>query len=378
MCHSMSLATLILAGLYFAKAFPTSSFPAHRSLTGLSRDHLNLILPMLQVAPPQDPPGPLEDTSAKLVYDDAHPWIAPGPNDMRGPCPALNTLASHGYLPRNGIATPAQIITAVMEGFNMENGIAKLATYAALLVDGNPVTNLLSIGGKSSTTGEDLPQPAVVGGLNTHDVFEGDASMSRADSFFGDNYSFNPTLWDEFVDFSNRFGAGKYNLTVAGELRRQRVQDSISTNPTFSFVAPRYFIAYGESVFPINFFVDGRQTDKQLDPNDALAFFRDMKYPDGFFRTGQPMGIEGVEAVIAAHPVAPGANRGTVNSYTPDPNSADFSNICLLYVNFVNQTIRNLYPNPTGVLKDALNRNLDFLYEFFDTLACPQIFPYGQ
>lgn len=25
-------------------------------------------------------------------------WVAPGPNDSRGPCPGLNTLANHGYL----------------------------------------------------------------------------------------------------------------------------------------------------------------------------------------------------------------------------------------------------------------------------------------
>ena len=29
-------------------------------------------------------------------------WSAPGPNDIRGPCPGLNTLANHGYLPRDG------------------------------------------------------------------------------------------------------------------------------------------------------------------------------------------------------------------------------------------------------------------------------------
>ncbi len=26
------------------------------------------------------------------------PWRAAGPNDSRGPCPMLNTLANHGYL----------------------------------------------------------------------------------------------------------------------------------------------------------------------------------------------------------------------------------------------------------------------------------------
>jgi len=60
-----------------------------------------------------------------------------------------------------------------ISGFNMENSLAKFVTYAAFLVDGNPVTNLMSIGGKSSLTGQDPPSPAIVGGLDTHAVFEG-------------------------------------------------------------------------------------------------------------------------------------------------------------------------------------------------------------
>lgn len=56
----------------------------------------------------------------------------------------------------------------------MENTIAVLVTYAAFLVDGNVVTNLLSIGGKTSFTGPNPPAPATVGGLNTHAVFEGE------------------------------------------------------------------------------------------------------------------------------------------------------------------------------------------------------------
>lgn len=28
----------------------------------------------------------------------ARPWKEAGPNDSRGPCPMLNTLANHGYL----------------------------------------------------------------------------------------------------------------------------------------------------------------------------------------------------------------------------------------------------------------------------------------
>ena len=55
----------------------------------------------------------------------------------------------------------------------MGNDLAVFVTYAAFLVDGNMITNLLSIGGKSPETGPDPPQPAIVGGLDTHGVFEG-------------------------------------------------------------------------------------------------------------------------------------------------------------------------------------------------------------
>ena len=55
----------------------------------------------------------------------------------------------------------------------MGNDLAVFVTYAAFLVDGNPITNLLSIGGKTPLTGVDPPQPAIVGGLDTHAVFEG-------------------------------------------------------------------------------------------------------------------------------------------------------------------------------------------------------------
>ena len=34
-----------------------------------------------------------------------HEWVAPGPNDIRGPCPGLNAMANHGYLPHSGVAT---------------------------------------------------------------------------------------------------------------------------------------------------------------------------------------------------------------------------------------------------------------------------------
>ncbi|TFK31794.1 Chloroperoxidase [Crucibulum laeve] len=366
--------------LCLAFTLRTFAFPAYQSLAGLSREELDRIIPTLQASAIEQPPGPLNDTSAKLVNDPTHPWIAAKPTDIRGPCPGLNTLASHGWLPRNGIATPAQIVNAVQEGFNMGNDLAVFVTYAAMLVDGNLITNLLSIGGKTTLTGPDPPSPAIVGGLNTHAVFEGKAIPPPDDAFFGDNHSFNETLFDEFIAFSNRLGAGNYNFTVAAEFRWQRIQESIANNPNYSFVSPRYYTAYAESVFPIAFFVDGRKADGQLDLITARGFFQDSTFPTGFFRSGISTGFNevgaGIAQVFIPHPFAPGRNQG-VGNYVPDPNSANFSQFCKLYTDFVQQTVVGLYPSPTGALLTALKANLGFLHGPLGS-NCPEVFPYGQ
>ncbi|KIK68713.1 hypothetical protein GYMLUDRAFT_36202 [Collybiopsis luxurians FD-317 M1] len=33
---------------------------------------------------------------------DSHRWVAPGEDDLRSPCPGMNILANHGFLPRDG------------------------------------------------------------------------------------------------------------------------------------------------------------------------------------------------------------------------------------------------------------------------------------
>ena len=55
----------------------------------------------------------------------------------------------------------------------MDNALAMFVAYSALLVDGNPLTNQLSIGGKTPLTGPDPPGGAIIGGLSAHGLFEG-------------------------------------------------------------------------------------------------------------------------------------------------------------------------------------------------------------
>ena len=45
----------------------------------------------------------------------AHAFIAPGASDLRGPCPAMNALANHGYIARNGYTNFLEALNAVIQ-----------------------------------------------------------------------------------------------------------------------------------------------------------------------------------------------------------------------------------------------------------------------
>ncbi|KZV89111.1 Cloroperoxidase [Exidia glandulosa HHB12029] len=350
----------------------------YESLAGLTREEVDAFARSVKVVGGQPVPPAIKDTSSKLVNDKAHPWFPLAPGQQRGPCPGLNTLASHGYLPRSGVASPGQIVTAVQEGFNMAWDLATLVTYGAFLVDGNPLTNLMSIGSTSRLTGPAPPKPALVSGLSTHGTFEGDASMTRSDAFLGDNHSFNETLFDQLVQISKEVGGGKYNVSAAAEVRFQRFQDSVARNPTFNFANPRFATAFVETIFPLAFFIDGRDKSLALDLDVMRGFFKDSRMPHDFHRREGAFegGGDEFDIIQSSHNYFPGFNNGTVNNFVPDPNflGTQTEEICALYEKFVNTTME-LYPNPQGALRKALNVNLD---NFFIPVSsgCTQLHPF--
>jgi hypothetical protein len=70
-----------------------------------------------------------------------HAFVPPNfaAGDQRGPCPGLNAMANHNYLPHNGIATIQQFITGTNQVFGMGLDLAAfLAVYGAV-IDGDGV-----------------------------------------------------------------------------------------------------------------------------------------------------------------------------------------------------------------------------------------------
>ncbi|CAG8954867.1 hypothetical protein HYFRA_00008553, partial [Hymenoscyphus fraxineus] len=109
----------------------------------------------------------------RIMSEEMFPFIPPGPHDLRSPCPAVNTLANHGMLPRDGRNVDLNLFTnASWLGFNM--GYDTMAQIALP-------------GMRSSTTGNCNPPTVHLSDLKQRvpRLVEHEASLSRRDAFFG-------------------------------------------------------------------------------------------------------------------------------------------------------------------------------------------------
>ncbi|GFP58912.1 putative sterigmatocystin biosynthesis peroxidase stcC [Trichoderma asperellum] len=155
-----------------------------------------------------------------------HEWIPAGPKDSRSPCPGLNVLANHGYLPRSGknIDLPT-LHSAFVDAYN----------YAPDTFDdvfGLVQTFKLTTTGNISTFN--------LADLAKHDYIEFDGSLSRNDFYFGDNLHFDPKIWATMsqrmaLNEVTRDPMSKYvTVESAAKARAARVADAMKINPTFN------------------------------------------------------------------------------------------------------------------------------------------------
>ncbi|KAJ6574393.1 Chloroperoxidase [Mycena capillaripes] len=340
----------------------------------------------LMVLPPQ-----ATETGLKQIPDDAHPFIAPGPDDQRGPCPAMNTLANHGYIPRNGIASFEEITLALMEAFNLELRFAAAMAANNILTRGNPFVDKVSIGGESPLV---PPLPGkidgpVTGGIAKHGRFEGDASMTRADAFIGDNRDFQNILYDLDLLQLGKFGDNGpdgdgtvFNLATMIAIKKQNIAMDQAANPKFEFAARRMNAAYVQAAFLLNVFANG--TTKQATLPIIGSFFRNQTFPQNWFRaatqvTGTINGAT-MKQIQNAIPVAPGRNDAqgvyVADPLPPAPWNSSFA--CFAYYDQSANTAGVLV-NTTGIFK----QNVEMLtgIQFQAASANPgcdqQILPFG-
>ncbi|KAG5745807.1 hypothetical protein H9Q72_005743 [Fusarium xylarioides] len=142
--------------------------------------------------------------------------------DVRGLCPGLNTLANHGYLPHNGVATFTQYVTAVGKVWGMAPDISAFLTTLGVVLGGNLVA--VSQGGWSKYMNNNLlglfGTPRGLSG--SHPFFEVDGSPTRGDLYdpIGDNNDMNMTYFMELYNLQKDAENPNYSIDVLGWLVR--------------------------------------------------------------------------------------------------------------------------------------------------------------
>lgn len=232
-----------------------------------------------------------------------HTWQKPGPGDRRSPCPMLNALANHSYLPHSGKdISLAQLIQGLKRGIN-------LAPDASLIVGIKAL--------QASTTGRWVSFH--LDDLNKHGVIEHDGSLSRADLSMGphhDNHTFSPEIWattlsvlrspdspDSDEDLDERISIEK-----AAKMRGYRIEQGPKINPEgFHMSSEDLRFSAIETALYLRVFGEG--TGGGARTRWVRVMFEEERLPieEGFKRSDKPLTIaeilelqRKVEAVGAA------------------------------------------------------------------------------
>merc|ERR1711988_1341637 len=182
--------------------------------------------------------------------DTAHQFEAPDySKDIRGPCPGLNAAANHHFLAHDDI-----------------------------------VTQKLSIG--CDATSRTSFNPLLTGsepGLDGHNKFEADTSLTRNDYFTGDgdNFSFNGTLFGMMNDACD----GNFNRENLGHYRADRWRQSKMENPNFYF-GPLSLLLFGAASFLYELMPSGTR-GYAPDLETISSFFNAVQQDDGTWVAGE-------------------------------------------------------------------------------------------
>ncbi|CAE6528457.1 unnamed protein product [Rhizoctonia solani] len=184
------------------------------------------------------PLATFDPVKQKIDVTGDHAFKPPVKGDKRGPCPGLNALANHGYLPHNGVTNLLEAATVCNRIFGMGIDISTVLSVLATVLDGNPVTTKWSIGG--SPGGLVLPPllSAPQGLSGSHNKYEGDSSPTRWDAYMnnGDASTINPAYFKQLYNLLPESDPNaNFNRDVIVKNRVMRFNTSLSKNPNFFY-----------------------------------------------------------------------------------------------------------------------------------------------
>jgi hypothetical protein len=111
-----------------------------------------------------------------------------------------------------------------------------------LISGGNLPSGKWSIGGADSRVPNTLG-PAL--GISKHGPFEIDDSISRIDTYFGNQANFNLDRWSQLVGITKQFG-GQFSIDMFGAERKLTHEQSLNNNPIYDAGPKQLAVALAE------------------------------------------------------------------------------------------------------------------------------------
>jgi len=198
---------------------------------------------------------------------DFHQWAPPGPDDVRSPCPALNSMANHGFLPHSGKDLTVNMLTGAMEKvFNI----------------GLDLRTILAIGGLFSSPNALLNGTMDLNDLNKHNYIEHDGSLSRAPIHEGgDDHTFRQDIFDQVLMFFSNATKATITIDMASKAHLHRVQTDSQTM-AFSYGSKQNFLALGETALYLTAMGDPLTGATPLDYVRVLFEQERLPYNEGW------------------------------------------------------------------------------------------------
>jgi hypothetical protein len=178
---------------------------------------------------------------------------------FRSPCPALNTLANHGHLPRDGRnLTPHMLREAVKKHFNVDQALVDLQTSG-------------------------LPGRLTLADLSKHNLIEHDASLVHADEF----YRQDPAQVDGGLanDLLGRAVNGELGIREVGIALRDRLVWCQQKPPKCDFKSGQRDVTFREGANLVQT-LGGRRGSK-INVNWAYSFLVLERFPSDWQRPRQ-------------------------------------------------------------------------------------------
>lgn len=238
-------------------------------------------------------------------------YAPPKSSDTRSPCPAINALANHGYLPRSGRDVQIDSILNGLDKIGVGSTLAYLFSHPIFIERPPQDAPKAPVGWGTillhpfnylfSSFGMRRPGQKDSQGHNTlnldqlgiHNVVEHDVSLTRHDIGQGDNISPQPELIRDLLAASSNGKTITINDFVA--LRKRRYAKQKEVNPGMDFSEKWAGIACAEIALILKVFGDG----KEVPVSYVKAFFQDGRLPreEGWTRHEQAVGFFAMNSV---------------------------------------------------------------------------------